>query len=100
MLVLFSEVVPIYTVSCIPYPILRADSHRSCFQRTSNFYGHAFVWNMLNNFGGRMGLFGTLQSVAEGPAAALASTNFTQGLGMTMESIWNNYIMCVWLLRI
>lgn len=43
--------------------------------------------------GGRMGLFGTLPSVANGPALALATSPSLQGIGMTMEALSNNYVM-------
>lgn len=33
------------------------------WSRTESFYGQPFIWCMLQNFGGNLGLFGTIQSV-------------------------------------
>lgn len=40
-----------------------------------------------------MGLFGTFNTVANGPASALVSSPSLQGIGMTMEALSNNYVM-------
>ena len=36
------------------------------WSRTASFYGQPFIWCMLQNFGGNLGLFGTIQSVIAG----------------------------------
>lgn len=36
------------------------------WSRTESFYGQPFIWCMLQNFGGNLGLFGTIQSVIAG----------------------------------
>ena len=36
------------------------------WKTTDSFYGQPFIWCMLHNFGGNIGLFGELLSVATG----------------------------------
>ena len=36
------------------------------WSRTESFFGQPFIWCMLQNFGGQLGLFGTIQSVITG----------------------------------
>ena len=36
------------------------------WSRTESFYGQPFIWCMLQNFGGNLGLFGTIHSVIAG----------------------------------
>lgn len=36
------------------------------WQRTESFYGQPFIWCMLHNFGGNIGLYGELTSIATG----------------------------------
>jgi len=36
------------------------------WQRTDSFYGQPFIWCMLHNFGGNIGLYGELMRVATG----------------------------------
>lgn len=69
---LFAETAPIYSY-------------------TKSFYGQPFIWCMLQNFGGNSGLFGTVESINEGPFKALHFPNSTLvGLGMTPEGIEQN----------
>lgn len=61
---------------------------------TDSYFGTNFIWNMLNNFGGRTGLYGKIQTVATSPANALKaneSSGQLVGLGLTPEAIevWN-----------
>ena len=56
-----------------------------------SYYGHAFVWCMLHNYGGRHGMYGNLAAAASGPFEALAHANSTMlGIGFTPESIEQN----------
>jgi alpha-N-acetylglucosaminidase len=65
------------------------------WKRTEAFYGKPWIWNMLNNFGGNVNLFGRIEGVAKGPAEALhdpASGNL-KGIGLTMEAIEQNPVL-------
>lgn len=33
------------------------------YQITQNYFGHYFIWNMLHNFGGTLGLFGSMDII-------------------------------------
>src|ERR1700722_16114031 len=62
------------------------------WKSTNAFYGKPWIWNMLNNFGGNVNLFGRMDSAALGPALALndpASGKLT-GIGLTMVAIAQN----------
>lgn len=65
------------------------------WKRTAAFYGKPWIWNMLNNFGGNVNLFGRMDGVAEGPALALKDTASKRlsGIGLTMEAIEQNPVM-------
>lgn len=52
------------------------------------------IWNTLHNFGGNQGLLGTLYNIAVGVPEAKKYPNSTViGVGITMEGIWQNYIV-------
>jgi alpha-N-acetylglucosaminidase len=36
------------------------------WMKTNSFYGQPFIWCMLHNFGGNIGMHGTLQTIATG----------------------------------
>jgi alpha-N-acetylglucosaminidase len=65
------------------------------WKRTQAFYGKPWIWNMLNNFGGNVNLFGRLEGVAAGPADALHSDSSgkLKGIGLTMEAIEQNPVL-------
>lgn len=65
------------------------------WKRTNAFYGKPWVWNMLNNFGGNVNLFGRMEGVASGPAQALNDTasGRMMGIGLTMEAIEQNPVI-------
>jgi alpha-N-acetylglucosaminidase len=65
------------------------------WKRTQAFYGKPWIWNMLNNFGGNVNLFGRMDGVATGPALALNDTasGRLQGIGLTMEAIEQNPVI-------
>ncbi|ETO11259.1 hypothetical protein RFI_26116 [Reticulomyxa filosa] len=64
------------------------------YNRTESYFGKPFVWNTLHNFGGTDGLMGDLPSISEGIPGALVFPNSTvMGVGITMEGIWQNYIV-------
>ncbi len=65
------------------------------WKRTSAFYGKPWIWNMLNNFGGNTNLFGRMDGVATGPAAAWNDPRKGRmaGIGLTMEGIEQNPVI-------
>ena len=67
----------------------------SRWYRPKGFDGHDWIYCMLLNFGGNVGLFGRFDSVTEGYNRALRSSfaSSMKGVGMTMEGIENNPMM-------
>ncbi|XP_023172139.2 alpha-N-acetylglucosaminidase [Drosophila hydei] len=64
------------------------------YQRTHSYYGQPFVWCMLNNFGGTLGLFGSAQVISSKIIAARSMPNSSLvGVGITPEGIGQNYAM-------
>ena len=65
------------------------------WKRTEAFYGKPWIWNMLNNFGGNVNLFGRMEGVANGPTLALKDTASKRisGIGLTMEAIEQNPVI-------
>ncbi len=43
------------------------------WKRTNSFYGAPFIYCMLHNFGGNIEMYGAIDSVAQGPAEAMAA---------------------------
>ncbi|XP_001357424.3 alpha-N-acetylglucosaminidase [Drosophila pseudoobscura] len=64
------------------------------YQRTDSYYGQPFVWCMLHNFGGTLGMFGSADLVNNGIEAARRMPNSSiVGVGITPEGIGQNYVM-------
>lgn len=65
------------------------------WKRTDAFYGKPWIWNMLNNFGGNVNLFGRMDGVARSPAAAWndPAKKRMEGIGLTMEAIEQNPVI-------
>lgn len=65
------------------------------WKRTEAFYGKPWIWNMINNFGGNVNLFGRMEGVASGPAEAWNDPNKKrlEGIGLTMEAIEQNPVI-------
>ncbi len=59
---------------------------------TNAYYGKPWIWCMVHNFGGNIGMFGRMRTVAAGPAAALHSPTAGRlsGIGLTPEGIEQN----------
>jgi len=70
---------------------LYSESH-PVWKQTEAYYGKPWIWNMLQNFGGNISLFGRMTNVAEDPAAALHDTTSgkMKGIGLTPEGIEQN----------
>ncbi|EDV98750.1 alpha-N-acetylglucosaminidase [Drosophila grimshawi] len=64
------------------------------YQRTFSYYGQPFVWCMLNNFGGTLGMFGSAHLINAGIMAARSMPNSSMvGVGITPEGIGQNYAL-------
>ena len=65
------------------------------WKRTEAFYGKQWIWNMINNFGGNINLFGRMNGVATNPALALndSASKRLCGIGLTMEGIEQNPVI-------
>jgi alpha-N-acetylglucosaminidase len=64
---------------------------------TESFFGKRFIWAMLHNFGGNVGLGGSAERIFSGPRDALANNSGVKGggsmvgVGLTMEGTLQNY---------
>lgn len=65
------------------------------WQRTNAYYGQPWIWCMLHNFGGRMNLFGSLETIAKSPIETRLNpkSGKMQGIGFTPEAIENNPVI-------
>ena len=71
---------------------LYSESH-PVWQQTNAYYGKTpWIWNMLQNFGGNVAMFGRMSHVAADPSAALHDANSGKltGIGLTPEGIEQN----------
>ena len=62
------------------------------WSKTASYYGHPFIFCTLLNFGGQQGIVGNTLCVASGMEKAVANSTIN-GVGITMEGIWTNYVM-------
>ncbi|KAK3921345.1 Alpha-N-acetylglucosaminidase [Frankliniella fusca] len=64
------------------------------YRRFHSYYGQPFVWCMLHNFGGTLGMYGASQYVNRNAFEARAMAGSTMvGTGLTMEGTGQNYVM-------
>ncbi|XP_038610185.1 alpha-N-acetylglucosaminidase [Tachyglossus aculeatus] len=67
---------------------------RPVYPQTASFAGQPFIWCLLHNFGGNHGLFGALEALNGGPAAARRFPGSTlAGVGMAPEGIEQNEVV-------
>ncbi|KAJ2941166.1 hypothetical protein O0L34_g10400 [Tuta absoluta] len=58
------------------------------------YYGQPFIWCMLHNFGGTLGMFGNMQTINTVVYEVRNRTNSTMiGTGLTPEGIHQNYVV-------
>ncbi|XP_045479200.1 alpha-N-acetylglucosaminidase [Harmonia axyridis] len=58
------------------------------------YFGQPYIWCMLHNFGGTLGIFGNSDIINERPIEARTAANSTMiGTGLTMEGINQNYVV-------
>jgi alpha-N-acetylglucosaminidase len=63
-----------------------ASDLKPLWQHTNSYYGKPFIWCMLHNFGGNVGLGGRAEEVLAEPLKALANASSSMvGIGITME---------------
>ena len=55
--------------------------------------GIPWIWCMLHNFGGRMGLDGEVEVIAKEPAIAASNNQYMKGIGITPEALENSPIV-------
>lgn len=61
------------------------------WNKTNNFFGKSWIWNMLHNYGGVRGIYGDMPLVVSDPLSALAESNGTMiGIGITPEDATTN----------
>lgn len=64
------------------------------YERLDSFFGQPFIWCMLHNFGGTLGLHGSAESINNNIFKARKSPNSTMvGAGITPEGINQNYVI-------
>lgn len=68
---------------------------RPVWSRTNAYYGKPWIWCMLLNFGGNVGMFGKMDVVASEPSKTLNSKESGNmvGIGLTPEGIEQNPVM-------
>ncbi|XP_063537881.1 alpha-N-acetylglucosaminidase [Cydia strobilella] len=58
------------------------------------YFGQPFVWCMLHNFGGTLGMFGNMKTINSDVYTARSKANSTMiGVGLTPEGINQNYVV-------
>lgn len=58
------------------------------------YFGQPYIWCMLHNFGGTLGMFGSMPTIATSPYEARSAVNSTMiGVGLTPEGINQNYVV-------
>ncbi|OQR85079.1 alpha-N-acetylglucosaminidase (NAGLU) [Achlya hypogyna] len=61
---------------------------------TKNYYGKPWIYCVLHTFGGNLGLHGNLPRLAHEPVEAKAQSGGRMiGMGLTMEGIFQNYVV-------
>ncbi|KAF7987757.1 hypothetical protein HCN44_003620 [Aphidius gifuensis] len=64
------------------------------YERFKSYYGQPYIWCMLHNFGGTLGLFGSAGIINERVIKARNMNNSTMiGTGLTPEGINQNYVI-------
>jgi len=63
------------------------------WSKTDSYFGKSWIWNTLHNFGGNNGMCGDLETYAKGPFDGMEESSTMVGVGITMEGIWQNYIV-------
>ncbi|KAF0774397.1 hypothetical protein AaE_001903, partial [Aphanomyces astaci] len=63
------------------------------WEKSQEFFHHQWIYCVLHNFGGSLGMRGDLDTIATGPVVAREKSHSLVGVGLTMEGIFQNYIV-------
>ncbi|GLH16523.1 Alpha-N-acetylglucosaminidase [Gryllus bimaculatus] len=64
------------------------------YSRLDSYFGQPFIWCMLHNFGGTLGLYGAAENINSGIFNARSMNGSTMtGIGLTPEGINQNYVV-------
>ncbi|KAH8324250.1 hypothetical protein KR074_002367 [Drosophila pseudoananassae] len=64
------------------------------YELTQSYFGQPFIWCMLHNFGGTLGMFGSAKLINSGIESARRMPNSSVvGTGITSEGIGQNYVV-------
>lgn len=64
------------------------------WSHTDNYFGKSWIYCVLHNFGGNTGMRGDLPTVASDPVRSKQQSAGTMiGMGLTMEGIYQNYVV-------
>lgn len=63
------------------------------WQRTNSYYGKSWIWCMVHNFGGSLGIYGQIENITQSSMQALADSSSLIGFGLTMEGQAGNEII-------
>ncbi|KAK7790165.1 hypothetical protein R5R35_002634 [Gryllus longicercus] len=64
------------------------------YGRLDSYFGQPFIWCMLHNFGGTLGLYGAAENINSGIFNARSMNGSTMvGIGLTPEGINQNYVV-------
>ncbi len=65
------------------------------WKENNGFHGAPWLWCMIQNFGGKNGLFGNMDIISREPVAAMKNPNSGKmaGIGLAMEGIGTNPVM-------
>ena len=71
----------------------KGHSENSAHGYSKEFDNTPWVYCMLNNFGGRLGLHGHIDNIAKGVPEAFNNCNAVAGIGITPEASFNNPVL-------
>lgn len=63
------------------------------WQRTQSYHGKPWIWCMLHDYGGNMGLYGQIMNLTQNPVEALDTSESLVGFGLTPEGQAGNEII-------
>ncbi|KAG6574626.1 Alpha-N-acetylglucosaminidase [Phytophthora cinnamomi] len=64
------------------------------WDKMDNYFGKSWIYSVLHNFGGNTGMRGDLPTLGAAPVLAKRAGNGTMvGVGLTMEGIFQNYVV-------
>jgi alpha-N-acetylglucosaminidase len=65
------------------------------WNKSESYYGKPWIWNMLHNFGGNIGMFGRMEPVVNGPSKVVKDPKKGNlvGIGLTPEGLEQNPVI-------